>query len=70
MQDTVDVQDVNVKLQLLEKVWEEYTAVQVQLEYNDDDEDEIQQHELDREAFTETYSELRVRIDGVISEDR
>ena len=70
MQDTVDVQDVNVKLQLLEKVWEEYTAVQVQLEYNDDDEDEIQQHELDREAFIETYCELRVRIDGVISEDR
>ena len=38
-------------LQLLEKVWEEYNAVQDQLEYNDD---ETQEHELDREAVTET----------------
>jgi len=53
---------------LLEKVWEEYSAVQNQLEYNDDD--EMQQHELDREAFTETYCELKARIDRMISEDR
>jgi len=66
--DTVDVHDVNVRLQLLEKVWEEYTDVQDQLEYNDDD--ETQQHELDREAFTETYCELRARVDRIISEDR
>jgi len=66
--DTVDVHDVNVRLQLLEKVWEEYNAVQDQLEYNDDD--ETQQHELDREAFTETYCELRARVDRIISEDR
>jgi len=58
--------DVNVRLQLLEKVWEEYNTVQDQLEYSD----ETQQHELDREAFTETYCELRARIDRVISEDR
>ena len=58
--------DVNVRLQLLEKVWEEYNAVQDQLEYND----ETQQHELDREAFTETYFELKARIDRMISEDR
>ena len=50
--DIVDTHDVNIRLQLLEKVWEEYNAVQDQLEYNDD---EKQQHELDREAFTETY---------------
>jgi len=62
------VHDVNVRLQLLEKVWEEYNAVQDQLEYNDDD--ETQQHELDREAFTETYCELRARVDRIISEDR
>jgi hypothetical protein len=68
LQDTVDVHDANVRLQLLEKVWEEYNAVQDQLEYNDDD--ETQQHELDREAFTETYCELRARIDRIISEDR
>jgi len=43
--------DVNVRLQLVEKAWEEYNAVQDQLEYNDG---ERQQHELDREAFTET----------------
>jgi len=49
--DIVDMHDVNVRLQLLEKVWEEYSAVQDQLEYNDD---ETQQHEQDREAFTET----------------
>ena len=68
MPDTVDVHVVNVRLQLLEKVWEEYNAVQDQLEYNDDD--EAQQHELDREAFTETYCELRARVDRIISEDR
>ena len=66
--DTVDMYDVNVKLQLSEKVWEEYNAVQDQLEYNDDD--ETQQHELDREAFTETSCELKTRIDRKISEDR
>jgi len=66
--DTVDVHVVNVRLQLLEKVWEEYNAVQDQLEYNDDD--EAQQHELDREAFTETYCELRARVDRIISEER
>ena len=65
--DTIDMHDVNVRLQLLEKAWEEYNAVQDQLEYNDD---ETQQHELDREAVTETYSELRARIDRMISEDR
>jgi hypothetical protein len=58
--------DVNVRLQLLEKVCEEYNAVQDQLE----DDDETQQHELDREAVTETYCELRARIDRIISEDR
>jgi len=68
LQDTVDVHDVNVRLQLLEKVWEEYNTVQDQLEYNN--EDEMQQHELDREAFTETYCELRAKIDRIISEDR
>jgi len=66
--DTVDMHDVNVRPLLLEKVWEEYNAVQDQLEYNDDD--ETQRHELDREAFTETYCELRARIDRIISEDR
>jgi len=66
--DTVDMHDVNVRLQSLEKVWEDYSAVQDQLEYTDDD--ETQQHELDREAFTETYCELRARIDRMISEDR
>ena len=50
--DTVDMHDVNVRLQLLDKVWEEFNAVQDQVEYNDDD--EMQQSELDREAFTET----------------
>jgi hypothetical protein len=54
--DTVDVHDINVGLQLLEKVWEEFNAVQDQLKYNDDDDDdEMQQHELDWEAVTETY---------------
>jgi len=65
--ETVDMHDVNVRLQLLEKVWEEYNAVQDRLEYNNDD--ETQQHELDREAVTETYCELRARIDSIISED-
>ena len=32
--------------------------------------DEMQQHELDREAFAETYCELKARIDRMISEDR
>ena len=66
--DTVDMYDVNIRLQLLEKVWEEYNAVQDQLEYNDDD--EMQQHELDWEAFTETLCELKARINRMISEDR
>jgi len=66
--EIVDFYDVNVRLQLLEKLWEEYNAVQDQLEYNDDD--EMQQHELDREAFTETYCELKVRLDRMISEDK
>jgi hypothetical protein len=52
--DTVDLHDVNVRLQLLEKVWKEYSVVQDQLEYNDDADDETQQHELDRETFKET----------------
>ena len=64
MQDSVDVRNVNVRLQLLGKLWEEYNAVQDQLEYNND---ETQQHELDREAFTETYCELRARIDRIVS---
>jgi hypothetical protein len=66
--ETVDTHDVNVRLQLLEKAWEEYNDVQDQLEYNDDD--ETQKHGLDREAVTETYCELRARIDRIISEDR
>ena len=37
LQDTVDVHDVNVRLQLFDKVWEEYNTIQDQLEYNDDD---------------------------------
>jgi len=53
---------------MLEKAWEEYNAVQDQLEYNDDD--ETQQRELEMEAATETYCELRARIDRMISEDR
>ena len=53
--------------QLLEKVWEEYNAVQDQLEYNDG---ETQRHELDREAFTETNCEWRATIAGKISDDR
>ena len=65
--DIVDMLDVNVRLQLLEKAWDEYNAVQYQLEYNDD---ENQQHGLDREALTETYCELKARIDRTISEDR
>jgi len=64
--ETIDMHDVNVRLQLLENAWEEYNAIQDQLEYND----EAQQHELDREAVTETYCELRARIDRIISEDR
>jgi len=67
--DTVDMHEVKVRLQLLEKVWEEYNTVQDQLEYDDDD-DEMQQHELDREAFTETYCVLKARINRMISEDR
>jgi hypothetical protein len=69
-QDTVDVHDVYFRLHLLEKVWEECNAAKDQLEYNDDDDDETQQHEPDREAFTEIYCELRARIHRVISEDR
>jgi len=68
LQDTVDTHDANVRLQLLEKVWEEYSAVQDQLEYNDDG--EMQEHEIDREAITETYCEMRAAIDRIISEDR
>jgi hypothetical protein len=60
--------DVNVRLQLFEKVWEEYNAVQDQLKYNDDD--ETQQHDLDRKAVTKTYCEMRARIDRIISKDR
>jgi hypothetical protein len=68
LQENVDVHNVNVRLQLLEKVWEEYNIVQDQLEYEDDD--EMQQHVLDREVFTETYCELRARIDRIIAHDR
>jgi hypothetical protein len=49
-------------------VWEECTTVQYQLEYNDDD--EMQQHELDRETVIETYCEMRATIDRIISKDR
>jgi len=48
-------------------VWKECTTAQYQLEYNDD---EMQQHELDREEVTETYCELRARTDRIISKDR
>jgi len=65
--DTVDMHDVNVRLHLLERVWEEYSAVQDQLEYSDD---ETQEHGLYREAVTETCCELRARIDRIISEDK
>ena len=66
--DIVDMHDVNVRLQLLEKVWDEYNAVQDQLEYIEDDEN--QQNGLDREALTETYCEMTARIDRMSSEDR
>jgi hypothetical protein len=69
LHENVDVHNVNVRLQLSEKVWEEYNTVQDQLEYDDDD-DETQQHVLDREVFTETYCELRTRIDRIIADDR
>jgi len=65
---TVDMHDIAVRLQLLERVWEEYNATQDQLEYQDDN--KTQQHELDRETFTETYCELKARIERMISEDR
>ena len=65
---TVDMHDITVRLQLLERVWEEYSATQDQLEYQDDD--ETQHHELDREIFTETYCELKARFERLISEDR
>jgi hypothetical protein len=65
---TVDMHDITVRLQLLERVWEEYNATQDQLEYQDDG--EMQQHELGRETFTETYCELKARIERMISEDR
>jgi len=69
--DTVDMHDLNVRLHLLERLWEEYSAVQDQMEYNDDgDDDETQHHGLYREAVTETYCELRARIDRIISEDK
>jgi polyribonucleotide nucleotidyltransferase len=68
LQENVDVHTVNFWLQLLEKVWEVYNAVQDQVEYEDDD--ETQQHVLDREVFTETYCELRARIDRIIADDR
>jgi hypothetical protein len=45
--------DVNVRIQLLEKAWEEYSGIWDQRKYNDDD--ETQQHELNREGITETY---------------
>jgi len=48
---TVDMHDITVRLQLLERAWEEYNATQDKLEYQDDD--ETQQHELDRETFIE-----------------
>jgi hypothetical protein len=67
-QENVDVHNVNVRLQLLQKVWEEYNAVLDQLEYEDDD--ETQQNALDREVFTQTYCELRARIDRIIADDR
>jgi len=60
--DIVDMRNANVRLRLLKKVWEEYIAVQDQLEYNDDD--ETRHRDLDREAVTETYCELKARIDG------
>jgi len=60
--------DIPVRLQLLEMVWEEYNATQDQLEYQDDN--ETQQHELDRETFTEADCELKARIERLISEDR
>ena len=69
LQESVDLHRVNVRLQVLEKVWEECNAVQDQLEYSDDD-DETQQHELYREAFTEAYCEVRARIDRITSDDR
>ena len=31
---------------------------------------EMQEHELDMEAFTETYGELRARINRIIADDR
>ena len=65
--DIVDMHDLNVRLQLLETVWEEYNTVQDQLEYDDD---ETHQHELDRETVTETYCELRTKIELIILEDR
>jgi hypothetical protein len=43
LQDIVDMHDVNVRLKVLEKVWEEYNDVQYQLEYNNDG--KTQQHE-------------------------
>lgn len=58
--------NVNVRLHL-EKVWEEYSAIQDQLEYEDD---ETQQHVLDREVFTETYCDLRASIDRIIADHR
>jgi hypothetical protein len=49
-------------------LWEQYNAVQDQLEYEDDD--GTQQHVQDREVFTETYCELRARIDRIVADDR
>jgi len=65
---TVDKHDITVRLEFLERVWQEHNVTQDQLEYQDDDETE--QHELDRETFTETYCELKARIERFISQDR
>jgi hypothetical protein len=64
LQNTANMHDAVNRLQLLEKLWEEYNAVQDHLEFNN----ETQQHELDREAFTETYCKWRARIDRIFSE--
>jgi hypothetical protein len=68
LQEYVDVHNVNVRLQLVQKVWEEKNAVQNQLQYNDGD--ETQQYGLHRKVFTEIYCDLTARIARLIEDDR
>ena len=62
-----DVNTLQTRLKQLPSIWEDYTAVQVKLELDDDDEN-CENHVNDREFFENAYFDLEAKVNTLIED--